>query len=108
MLAKNKLLLEMDDEDDGASNETKVDLDDGDRQRLFGDQGEEIKDILDGDREDREAEEQYRTGVPLWKDDASPDDDVAMNAEPALDFGDYRQQPVLRMLYEAFNSAGKR
>ncbi|KAE9411422.1 hypothetical protein BT96DRAFT_11728 [Gymnopus androsaceus JB14] len=41
----------------------------------------------------------------LWKDDASPDDDVAMNAEPALDFGDYRQQPVLRMLYEAFNSA---
>lgn len=93
-----------DDEVDG-----KVDFDYGDRQRLFGDQGEDIKDILDGDREDREAGElqQSRKGVPLWKDHVSRDDDVDMDAEPALDFEDYNQQPVLRILYQAFKSGGE-
>lgn len=107
VLEENKILLDMSDEDDGVDG--KVDLDYGDRQRLFGDHGEKIKDILDGDREDREAGElqQSRMGVPLWKDDTSLDDDVDMDVEPALDFGDYNQQPVLRMLYQAFKSGGE-
>lgn len=106
VLEKNKILLEMSDEDDEVDG--KVDFDYGDRQ-LFGDQGGEIKGIVDGDREDRQAGElqQSRKGVPLWKDHVSRDDEVDMDAEPALDFGDHSQQPALRMLYQAFKSGGE-
>ncbi|KIK67368.1 hypothetical protein GYMLUDRAFT_867397 [Collybiopsis luxurians FD-317 M1] len=124
-LAKDRMLLEMDDEDgdDGLSgpseyqqansgkeaDEIKVDLDDRDRERLFGDQGAQIKGILDDDRENREADErlQSRVGVPFWKRNAGNDDAVT-SAKPALDFGNYANQPILSMLHKAFELADEK
>ncbi|KAF5393439.1 hypothetical protein D9757_000631 [Collybiopsis confluens] len=116
------MLLEMDDDEDETpgepsmpqrSNENdtddmKVVLDDGDRERLFGHQGDQIKDILDGDKENRKADEfqQSRIGVAFWSRDHI-DDDAVTNDETPLDFGDYCQQPILAMLHSALQSTGK-
>ncbi|KAF9070545.1 hypothetical protein BDP27DRAFT_1323448 [Rhodocollybia butyracea] len=116
----SQIPLETDDEDDlddsaspskaSASLELedlKVDLDEGDRKRLFGDQGEEIKVILDKDQEKREADElqQSRVGASFWRENDDDNDvDVDMDVELAMDFGKYSQQPVLCLLYNAFKS----
>ncbi|KAJ3831286.1 hypothetical protein F5878DRAFT_667716 [Lentinula raphanica] len=116
-------LLDLDDEDDLDSlgsptqkrsflsgNEIdalRADLAAGDRRRLFGDQSEGIKNILDSDSRIIKADERrnIEVGVRFWTDDASSvDGDVDMNAEPTLDFWECSQFPVLRQLHHALSS----
>ncbi|KAJ3856224.1 hypothetical protein EV368DRAFT_78907 [Lentinula lateritia] len=122
ILPKSQMLLEMDEEDGYDSSETpsqktstwlgrevddmKVDLDDGNRRRLFGEQGEGIKDILDGEQKNLQADERRKieVGVRFWRDNTSAGDDVDMEVEPTLDFGEHTKSPVLRKLYNALKS----
>ncbi|KAJ4467947.1 hypothetical protein C8J55DRAFT_608843 [Lentinula edodes] len=123
MLPKSQMLLEMDEEDGYDSFETpsqktaawlgrevddmKVDLDDGNRRRLFGEQSEGIKDILDGEQKNLQADERRKIeiGVRFWRDNtSSAGDDVDMDVEPTLDFGEHTKSPVLRKLYNALKS----
>ncbi|KAJ4483356.1 hypothetical protein J3R30DRAFT_1767683 [Lentinula aciculospora] len=122
ILPKSQLLLEMNEEDEyddfgspsqktAASMGREVDgmrvvVDDDDRQ-LFGDQSEDIKDILDGERKNIRAEErrQIEVGVQFWRDDTSSiGDDVVMDVETTLDFGEYNKIPVLRRLHDALKA----
>ncbi|KAJ3927762.1 MAG: hypothetical protein NXY57DRAFT_1024071 [Lentinula lateritia] len=123
ILPKSQMLLEMDEEDGYDSFETpsqktaawlgrevddmKADLDDGNRRRLFGEQSEGIKDILDGEQKNLQADvrRQIEVGVRFWRDKtSSAGDDVDMDVEPTLDFGEYIKSPVLRKLYNALKS----
>ncbi|KAJ3829134.1 hypothetical protein F5880DRAFT_1607894 [Lentinula raphanica] len=123
VLPEDQGLLDLDDEDDldslGSPSQKRsflsgneidalrADLAAGDRRRLFGDQSEGIKNILDSDSRIIKAEERrnIEVGVQFWTDDAlSVDEDVDMDVEPTLDFGDCSQFPVLRQLHHALNS----
>ncbi|KAJ3790804.1 hypothetical protein GGU10DRAFT_383024 [Lentinula aff. detonsa] len=122
ILPKSKMLLDLDDDEDVSfgspsqktaaflekeTHEMNADFGDVDRRRLFGDQSEGIKNILDGDRKIIKADEHRKNeaGVQFWRDDATPaDDDVDMDVEPTLDFGDYTRFPVLCKLHDALES----